>query len=71
MELSVPQTQIAALNVIRDVGLEEETLHIRCKEQTGALNEVLLGGKRNLSIIVGGRRPWMNCWVCCLEMDVV
>jgi hypothetical protein len=40
-------------------------------EQTGVLNEVLLSGKRNSSVFVGGSWPWMNCWVCCLEMDIV
>jgi hypothetical protein len=71
MELSVPQTRITALNAVCNLGLEEETLCIRRGKQTGALNKVLLSGKRNLSIVVGGRHPWMNCWVHHLEMDVV
>jgi hypothetical protein len=71
MALSVPQTQIAALNTTRDLGLEEETLRIRCGKQTGALDEVLFGGKSNLSVVVGSGWPWMNCWIHHLEMDVV
>ncbi len=43
MASSVLQTRIAALNVICNLGLEEETLRIRRGEQTGALDAVLLG----------------------------
>jgi hypothetical protein len=70
---SVPQSRIAALNASHNLnlGLEEETMRIRHGEQTGVLDKVLLSGKRNLSIVVGSRRPWMKCWVCRLEMDVV
>jgi hypothetical protein len=71
MALSGPQMQIAVLNAICNLSLEEETLRIRRGKQTGVLNKVLLGGKINLSIIVGSGRPWMKCWVHLLEMDVV
>jgi hypothetical protein len=61
----------AALNAICNLGLEEETLRIRHGKQTGVLDKVLLGGKRNPSIVVGSGRPRKNYWVHCLEMDVV
>ncbi len=70
MALSVSQMRTAALNTIRDLVLEEETLCIRRGGQTEVLEDALFGGKGNLSAITGSQ-PWMDCLVRCLEMDVV
>jgi hypothetical protein len=60
----------AALNAIHDLVLEEETLRIRRSGQTEVLKDALFGGKGNLSAITGSR-PWMDCLVRCLEMDII
>jgi hypothetical protein len=70
MASSIPQLRTAALNAIRNLVLEEETLCIRCGGQTEVLKDALFGGKGNLSAITGSQ-PWMDCLVHCLEMDVV
>ncbi len=70
MASSIPQMRTAALNAICNLVLEEETLCIKCGGQTELLEDALFGGKRNLSAITGSR-PWMDCLVRCLEMDVV
>ncbi len=70
MASSVPRMSTAVLKAICDLVLEEETLCIRRGGQTEVLEDALFGGKGNSSAITGSR-PWMDCLVHCLEMDVV
>ncbi len=70
MASSVPRMRTVALNAIRDLVLEEETLCIRHGGQTEVLEDALFGGKGNSSAITGSW-PWMDCLVRCLEMDVI
>jgi hypothetical protein len=65
----------SALNAIRDLVLEEETVRVmrRGGRTASAIDGVLFGGERRTTSggIVGGGRPWMDCLVRCLEMDIV
>jgi hypothetical protein len=70
MASSILRLRTAALNAICNLVLEEETLCIRRGGQTEVLNDALFGEKGNSSAITGSR-PWMDCLVRCLEMDVI
>ncbi|KAL3799646.1 hypothetical protein ACHAW5_004517 [Stephanodiscus triporus] len=68
MASSVPRMRTSALDAVRDLAVEEETLRARRGFRTAALDDVLFGGKGEGGI---ARRPWMDCLVRCLKMDVV